>query len=168
MSSGDQSPFETISNLFIKQKIYCDLFLSSENMMNELNNADILIGDALYLCSSLVADQFDIPHVEVSMGSLTVPTLMVFGLSSNPAYVPQRFSALSKNMGFLDRIKNCGFYLMNIYVVERYCYPLYGELKAKYKIKPEKSIRETIATVDMILLTMSIITDHAQPILPSK
>lgn len=139
-------------------------------MMNEVKSADVLIGDSLYPCSSLVADMLGIPHVVVAMSGITSsPTLVLFGFHSNPSYVPQLNSFRPRDMGLLDRIINLGVYLINNYlIVQGYYYPTYGELKTKYKIKPEKSIRETLATVDMVLLTMNLVTDHAQPLPPCK
>jgi hypothetical protein len=159
---------DEVSGLFKLQRNYCDLFLSSQEMMDELKGADILIGDAIYPCSSLVADKFDVPHVLINMHSLSSPFERRFGISSNPSYIPQLKSGLSSKMGFLYRMKNLGFFLVNIFISEAFLYPTYSELKIKHKIKPHKSIRDSMATVDMILLEKDFIMDNAQPILPSK
>lgn len=158
-----------VSALFEIQKNYCDMFLSNKEMVDEVKGSDVLIGDALYPCSSLVADKFDIPHVVINMNSLSAPFQQLYGIYSKPAYVPQMKSALSSNkMGFLNRMKNLGYFLVNVFVVETIIFPVYEELKLKHNIKPHKSIKESMAKVEMILLERDYIMDNAEPVMPCK
>jgi hypothetical protein len=169
MSNTDNKPvLAQASNIFMHQKQYCDIFLNNKHMMNELKDADVVIGDGLYPCSSLVADKFDIPHVVVAMSPLATPTYKLFGISPNPSYLPQIMSELTPNMGLLDKIKNLGFFFVGTFAMEYFLYPTYSELKLKHNITPQKNIKQTMANIDFVLMERDFIMDFAQPIPPSR
>jgi hypothetical protein len=166
---GHKTATGLASALFKHQKNYCNALLRNKNMMNEFKDIDVLIGDALYPCSCLVAEKFDIPHVVVTMSQLSTPWHMVFGIYTDPAYVTQVTSALPPNLPrFSDRIKNLVFYFLGRIIVERLVYPAYNELKLEHDIKPQKTIRESLANADMILMQRDFIMDFAMPIPPCK
>ncbi|XP_031553529.1 UDP-glucuronosyltransferase 2B7-like [Actinia tenebrosa] len=167
MSSTEQKAFMSqASQVFQHQRDYCDLFLSSEHAQRELQDADIVIGDGLYPCSSLVADKYKIPHVVVTMSPLCTPTFRVFGISSNPVYIPQMMSELTAVKGLANKIKNVGFYFLAVFAMEYFMYPTYGKLKLKHEVTPGKSIRDTLANADLVLMQRDFIMDFAQPIPP--
>ena len=45
---------------------------------------------------------------------------------------------------------------------------LYGNIKAKHNITPDKSIDETLGRVDLIIGQMHFGLEHARPLYPSK
>ena len=80
---------------------YCDAKLSNEAIVNETKSADLVIGDAMYLCSTLIADKFSLPHVTVIPSSLTTFTATFpYNIAENPSYIPQLLSRMTDNMNF--------------------------------------------------------------------
>ncbi|XP_001629264.2 2-hydroxyacylsphingosine 1-beta-galactosyltransferase isoform X1 [Nematostella vectensis] len=147
--------------------LFCDALLNDSRIHAELNTADLVLSNLVFNCGSLVADMMDIPLVTVSTLELTVYNTEMYGIPACPlSYVPQYSSGLSGDMGVWDRVKNLGMYAANLWIKEAYFYPGYDELKAKYRIKPEKTIRESLMTVSLILMEADFVLAHAQPLPP--
>ena len=154
--------------LAIIQAFYCDDVLGNNEVMKSVKRADLLVGDALYMCGSLIADKFSLPHVTVSTNSLSAPTAHGFSLPMNPSYVPQFKSALGNNLNFVERIQNV-YHWIAIYLAFHFgMVPPYRELKDKYQIAPNKDVYETLGRVDLIIGQVGFFLDYPRPILPSK
>lgn len=162
---SDMPAYTGVIWLTWKQTWYCDLMLSDETIVEELKTADIIIGDTLYPCSYLVADMLNRPHVGVHM---IRHINMLHGVASYPSYVPQYGSLVPSNMRFIDRLINLKVYLQNMYVREAYVFPGYEKIKIKHNIKPEKNIKETMATIDLVLLEKDFTMQYPQPVPPCK
>ena len=161
--------FISFKLLTSKQKPYCNFFLSDKTVLDELQTADVVVGDSLYPCSSLAADMFDKHHVVVHlMGHVGIPQMSVLGITSYPSYVSEFGSLVPSRMSLLDRLWNVKAYLLNVLLTEAWIYPAYNEIKIKHKIKPEKSIRETMATVDLVLMEKDFVLQYAQPVPPCE
>jgi len=150
------------------QTLYCDDLLGNKEVIEEIKHADLVVGEILYLCSTLVADKFDLPHVIVSGATLSIPTGHSFGIPSPPSYVPQWGASLTPELRFVDRVKNVvkwmfsyGFFFYTI------C-PMFNELKVKHGITPSKNMHETLGRVDLILGQMDFVLEDPRPLLPSK
>jgi len=157
-----------ILEVFELQKTYCDNFLTDKSVLEELKTADVVVGDSLYLCSTLVAAKFSIPHVVIVESGLGTPMLQLYHVSTYPSYTPQMLSVISPDgMNLLGRIKNFAVYLTRFLLVE-VCYYYYGGLIEKHNINPQDSIRKTLSTVDLILLEKDLVLDYATPIPPCK
>jgi len=152
-----------------KQKPYCDFFLSDETVLNELKTADVIVGDALYPCSTLAAVMSDTLHVVVNlMCHIGIPQTYLFGLTNYPSYVPQVGSLVPSRMALLARLQNVKAFILNIFASEAWIYPTYNELKIKHNIKPKKSIRQIMAKVDLILMEKDFTLQYAQQIPPCE
>ncbi|EDO30401.1 predicted protein, partial [Nematostella vectensis] len=92
--------------------------------------------------------------------------MLAFGIDTIPAYVPQLMSGLTRYMGLPERIKNLGFYFGSRFLMEWFIYPTYKLIKEKHGISPEKTVKESLSTVDLIIMPRDFILDHAQPIPP--
>ena len=152
------------------QTTYCDEMLSDAELMEEIRHADLVIGEILYLCSSLVADKLSLPHVIISTSTLSNPMTITMGIPSPPSYVPQcRWSAyLTHGWNFMDRVMNV-FQWMKLYLfyINDLC-PMFNEIKTKHNITPNKNIQETLGRVDLIIGQMPFMLDHPRPLFPSK
>ncbi|EDO35843.1 predicted protein [Nematostella vectensis] len=167
--SKTQTSFhQQVKDLVSFQEGYCDHFFQSPEMVEEIRTSNVVIGDATYLCSNLAANKFNLPLIQLNPTPLTTPTMMVFGIINNPAYVPQISTALSRYMGLFDRFKNLGFYLGSCAMLEWFLYPSYKLVKEKHGICPEKTIREVLSTVDLVIIPRDFILGHPQPIPPCK
>ena len=150
------------------QAFYCDDVLGNNEVMKSVKHADLLVGDSLYMCGSLIADKFSLPHVAVFTNSLSTPTAHAFSLPLCPAYLPQFKSALGDNLSFVERIQNVYHWIAIYLAFHVGMVPSYKELKDKYQIAPNRDVHETLGRVDLIIGQMGFFLDYPRPILPSK
>jgi len=112
--------------------------------MDEVKCANLVIGDGIYLCSSLIADKFSLPHVTVLESSLTAATATVpYNVAELPSYIPQISSGMTDNMSFLQRAANTLRWLVNRNIFPHMFRSSFSEVKKKHKITPEKTLEET-------------------------
>lgn len=150
------------------QAIYCDDVLGNNDVMKAVKRADLIIGDSLYMCGSLIADRFSLPFVTVFTNSLSAPTAHAFSLPLSPAYVPQFKSALGDNLNFVERIQNLYHWIAVYLSFHVGMVPPYKELKDKYNITPNRSLYETLNRVDLTIAQLGFFLDYPRPLLPSK
>lgn len=164
----DATAFSMMNLLAPFHAMYCDALLKSKESMERISNADLIIGDGLYLCSSLIADRFSLPHVVIVTQTLSIPTMRVFGLPMPPAYVPQFRSSFTDRQTFAQRLKNLYDWLLVYWVVYFRMTPPFQELKAKYEITPQKGLYETLGRVDLIISQKPLILEYPRPLMPCK
>ena len=150
------------------QAFYCDDVLGNNEVMKSVKRADLLVSDSHYMCGSLIADRFSLPHVTVFTNSLSAPTAHAFSLPMSPAYVPQFKSALGKNLNFVERIQNVYHWIAVYLAFHIGMVPPFKELKDKYQITPNRGLYETLGRVDLIIGQVGFFLDYPRPILPSK
>lgn len=130
----------------------CDAILSNPEIMNRVKSSDAVIGDAAFQCSYLIADKFSLPHVTVLMSPLSTGSVLQLNFAQLPSYIPQFTSGFTDHMNFLQRVKNTMQYLFHQLMVLPKIDNVYGPLKKKYNITPEKSLRETYQKIDLVLV----------------
>ena len=157
-----------MSGLANLQSIYCSDVLNYTEAMKAAANADLVVGDSLYMCGSLIAAKFSLPFVTVFTNSLSTPTAHAYGLPLTPAYVPQFKSALGDNLNFLGRMQNVYHWILNYWAFYHGMAPRFQDLKDSYQIAPNKSLYEVLKSVDLIIGQMGFFLDFPRPILPSK
>ena len=150
------------------QASYCDSVLGNNEVMKSVKRADLVVSEALYMCGSLIADKFSLPHVVVFTLSLSAPIAHAFSLPLCPAYLPQFKSALGDNLNFVERIQNVYHWIAIYLAFHVGMVPPYKELKEKYQIAPNKDLYETLGRVDLIIGQVGFFLDYPRPILPSK
>ena len=150
------------------QAFYCDDVLGNNEVMKSVKRADLLVGDSLYMCGSLIADKFSLPYVVVFTNSLSTPTAHAFSLPMNPAYLPQFKSALGDKLNFVERIQNVYHWIAIYLAFHVGMVRPYKGLKDKYQIAPKKDFYETLGRVDLIIGQVGFFLDNPRPILPSK
>ncbi|XP_078362867.1 UDP-glucuronosyltransferase 2B33-like [Oculina patagonica] len=62
-----------MGRLTIVQAFYCDDVLGNNEVMEAVKRTDLVIGDSLYMCGSLIADKFSLPYVTLTYPSLSPP-----------------------------------------------------------------------------------------------
>ena len=162
------SPRAELAHLYSFQSWYCDELLSNVEVMKEVSRADLIVGELLYLCSSLIADKLSLPHVILSASTLSTPTAFAFRLPFWPSYVPQWNVDLSDEWSILDRVRNLLQWMLNYMSYAQDLCTLYGNIKLKHNITPDKSIQETLGRVDLIIAQMHFGLEHPRPLYPSK
>ena len=172
ITSGKQntplSAREQFNLLFTTQSSYCDEMLSDVELMKETNDADLVVGELLYLCSALVADKLSVPQILISAGPLSTPSSFAVGVPAPLAYIPQISNNDNRISNIIDRGRNVlQWILLHWYYMQDFC-PLYGNIKAKYNITPNKSIHETLGRADLIIGQVPFGLEHPRPVHPSK
>ena len=155
-----------IDNLMKLWLYNCDAILSNPDVMNQIKSSDAVIGDALFLCSFLIADKFSLPHVTVLMSPLSSGSILPLNFENLPSYQPQFTSGFTDHMNFLQRVENtvlCLIQTIAPYNIDG----VYETLKKKHNITPEKTLQETYQKVDLILVQSGPL-DYPRPLLPSK
>lgn len=148
--------------------MYCEGVLNDRELINDIRNADLIIGDGLYMCSSLIASKFSLPHVVVLTNTLNLPAMHAFGVSLMPSFVPQFKSTLADEMSFVERLQNIYHWIL-VYCAFNYgMVPPFHDLKERYNIVPEESIYETVGRVDLIISQKPFILEYPRPVLPSE
>ena len=159
---------ESLTMLYTLTSSYCDAMLDNTDVLEEIRDADLVIGEFIYLCSSLVADKFSLPHIIISAFPLYQPMAYAFGMHLAPSYVPQFSMHLSNEWSFFDRVRNVLQWVVGYVTYAQDLCPLYGKVKEKHNITPEKSIQETLGRVDMIISQVQFGLEHPRPFYPSK
>ena len=145
----------------------CDAILSNPEIMNQVKSSDAVIGDAAFQCSYLIADKFSLPHVTVLMSPLSTGSVLQLNFAQLPSYIPQFTSGFTDHMNFLQRVKNTMQHLFHQLMVLPKIDDVYGPLKKKYNITPEKSLRETYQKIDLVLVQSDPL-DYPRFHLPSE
>ena len=150
-------------------RAYCDAQLSQQELVEEIKSADLIIGDALYPCSFLIADKFSLPHVTILMSALSTGTgNLPLNLESLPSYIPQMFSALSDSMSFTERARNTLMWFIYRLTSGYMLLSIYQDLKERHNITPDKTLQQTFDTVDIIIVQTNFAIDYPRPLLPSE
>ncbi|KAJ7334416.1 hypothetical protein OS493_014730 [Desmophyllum pertusum] len=147
--------------------MYCEGVLNDRELMNDIQNADLIIGDALYMCSSLIASKFSLPHVVILTNTLNLPAMHAFGIPFSPSYVPQFKSSLTDKLSFVERLENIYHWILVYWAFNHGMVPPFHDLKERYNIAPDKSIYETLGRVDLIISQKPFILEYPRPVLPN-
>ena len=146
--------------------VFCDNALSSENILKELKGFNLIIHDSPAICGALIGELLDIPRVEI----LPLPPNAPFGVNHMipmpVSYVPQILLGFSDEMTFMERLMNLGGYLGLQLATHLVKDRPFNALKVKYNIKPERSIQETVADAEMLIITADFAVEYPQPLLP--
>lgn len=157
-----------MTNVAELMALYCEGVLNNKELLNEIKNADLIVGDGLYMCSSLIANKFSLPHVVIILNSLSLPNMHAFGVPLPPSYVPQFKSTLADKMTLLERLKNLYHWILVYWAFHRGMVPPFHELKNRYNIAADRTIYETLGSVDLIVSQKPFVLEYPRPLLPSK
>ena len=146
------NPRIMLATLYDMQSSYCDEMLADSQLMEEVSHVDLVVGEFIYLCSALVADQFSLPHVLLSPGPMSLPMEFAVNLPSSPSYSRQFGNSVPNTQWSLfDRATNLLYWAFAYFSYSHDLCASFGHVKAKHNIKPKKSIQETLSKVDMVI-----------------
>ncbi|XP_066485299.1 UDP-glucuronosyltransferase 2A2-like [Tiliqua scincoides] len=106
--------FDVAEQLISKYKIFCDLIVSNEEVLQNLRLAgfNILVADPLCPCGELLAEKLSLPFVYSYRFSEGNTRERVCGLlPAPPSYVPTALGGLTDRMSFTERMRNLLLYL---------------------------------------------------------
>lgn len=148
--------------------MYCEGILNDRELTTDIQNADVIIGDGLYMCSTLIASKFSLPHIVVLLNTLSFPAMRAFGVPLTPSYVPQFKSTLADDLSFVERLQNIYHWILGYWAFNFGMVPPFHDLKKRYDIAPQETIYETLGRVDLIISQKPFILEYPRPLLPSK
>ena len=125
--------------------------LNDTELLNELKGFDLIVYDSMAFCGLLVGELLGIPRVEILPFQ---PNLLldVYHMAHTPiSYVPQLVTGFTDKMTFMERLMNLGAYLSGRLFVSLKYERILNALKVKYNIKPERSSKETVGTLLVML-----------------
>ena len=166
----ETNPKKALALLYTLQSRFCDEMLGDSELMNEVSRADLVVGEFIYLCSALVADQLSLPHVLISAFSLNHPMALAVGLPLSPIYVAHSSVPLNDQSSFMDRAKYIFFWVFSYLSYRQDLCASFGDVKSTHNITPEKSIQETLGRVDMIIsqVPFGFGLENPRPLPPSE
>lgn len=111
--------------------LYCEGVLNDRQLINDIRNADLIVGDGLYMCSSLIASKFSLPHIVVLLNTLSLPAMRAFGVPHPPSFVPQFKSTLADELSFVERWQNIYHWILVYWAFNYGMVPPFNDLKEK-------------------------------------
>jgi len=148
--------------------MYCEGILNDKELTTDIQHADVIIGDGLFICSSLIASKFSLPHVVVVSSTLSLPSMHTYGVPLNPSYIPQFKSTFADDLSFVERLQNICHWILVYWAFNYGMVPPFHDLKNHYNITPQETIYETLGRVDLIISQKPFILEYPRPLLPSK
>ena len=136
-------------------------------IQEEIKAFDLIVYDGpLTLCAQLVGERLDIPGVEILIAAPNFPFGVNHMIPMPVSYVPQAMLGFTDKMTFLQRVINLFAYLGTNVLMGPVVYSPMDALKVKYNIKPERSFKETVGDVEMVIIAADFALEYAQPLLP--
>lgn len=148
--------------------MYCEGILNDEELTTDVQHADVVIGDGLYICSSLIASKFSLLHIVVVSSTLSLPAMLAFGVPLSPSYVPQFKSTFADDLSFVERLQNIYYWILVHWAFNYGMVPPFHDLKKRYNITPQETVYETLGRVDLIISQKPFILEYPRPLFPSK
>ena len=168
---GPKKGLDVVTEMASMSKLmamYCEGILNDKELTTDIQHADAIIGDGLYICSSLIASKFSLPHVVVVSSTLSLPAMHTFGVQLTPSYVPQFKSTFADDLSFIERLQNIYYWILVYWAFNYGMVPPFHDLKNRYDIAPHETIYETLGRVDLIISQKPFILEYPRPLLPSK
>uniref|UniRef100_A0A2K5KK94 Glucuronosyltransferase n=1 Tax=Cercocebus atys TaxID=9531 RepID=A0A2K5KK94_CERAT len=148
---------------------FCKDVVSNKKLMKKLQESrfDVVFGDAIFPCSELLAELFNIPLVyslrftpgynfEKHCGGFVFP----------PSYVPVVMSELSDQMTFMERIKNMIYMLSFDFYFQMYDMKKWDQFYSEVLGRPT-TLSETMGKADIWLIRNSWNFQFPHPLLPN-
>jgi len=147
--------------------MYCEGILNDEELTTDIQHADVVIGDGLYICSSLIASKFSLLHIVVVSSTLSLPAMLAFGVPLTPSYVPQFKSTFADDLSFVERLQNIYYWILVHWAFNYGMVPPFHDLKKRYNITPQETVYETLGRVDLIISQKPFILEYPRPLFPN-
>uniref|UniRef100_A0A2I3M206 UDP glucuronosyltransferase family 2 member B15 n=1 Tax=Papio anubis TaxID=9555 RepID=A0A2I3M206_PAPAN len=148
---------------------FCKDVVSNKKLMKKLQESrfDVVFADAIFPCSELLAELFNIPLVY----SLRFTPGYVFekhcgGFLFPPSYVPVVMSELSDQMTFMERVKNMIHMLYFDFCFQLYDMKKWDQFYSEVLGRPT-TLSETMGKADIWLIRNSWNFQFPHPLLPN-
>ena len=151
------------SLFFDRQKTDAECLLNNTEIIAQCTGAELIISDPGHIGAVLLADLLDVPRVNFHTTWMMLGPL--YGIPSSLSYAPQPLSRLTNKMTFLQRVKNVVIWAMFQAVFFAYS-SYFDEFKRTRNIKPERSLHDSLAAAELVLVQTDFALEYARPIPP--
>ena len=129
----------------------------------ELQNFDLMFCDSPPECGAIISEILGLPRIDLKLAG----AMRFFKDISLVSYIPDILSWNNDKMSFVQRVGNLLYHLLMSATI-MYNYALCDGLRREFNIQKERSFRDSINKVEMVLVMGHFALEYPQPILPGK
>jgi len=129
----------------------------------ELRNFDLLFCDSTPECGAIISEILGLPRIDLKLAG----AMRFFKDLSVVSYIPDILSWNTDRMSFVQRVANLLYHVL-MSATLMYNDALCDELRREFDVQEERSFRDSINKVEMIIIMGHFALEYPQPILPGK
>ena len=150
------------------QETLCERVLNSTEVLKELKDYDLIVHDSTAFCGTLLGERHNIPRVQLLPLPPNGPFASYHLIPMPISYVPQLLPGFTDKMTFMERLMNLGAYIgIHLFFSIVFNRPM-NALKLKYNITPERSYKEAVSNVELLIIIADFALEYPQPLLPGR
>ena len=129
----------------------------------ELRHFELMFCDSPPECGAIISEILGLPRIDIKLAG----AMRFFKDVSLVSYIPDILSWNTDKMTFLERVANLLYHVL-MSATMMYNYALCDELRREFDIREERSFRDSINKVEMVIIMGHFALEYPQPILPGK
>ncbi|XP_038050044.1 UDP-glucuronosyltransferase 2B20-like [Patiria miniata] len=146
-----------------------DDMLGNSELIEKLKTVgfDIIVGDFISCYQVFLSQVLQVPYIHIGLTPIAPSQHDYFAHTpSNPAYVPERFSALADTMTFRERLKNTLLYWVMSYTYQKYILTPMDEVLLKRNIRPDANFGQLLSEAKLWIFNSDFVVDFPRPLNP--
>ena len=146
---------------------YCEAILRDSSLLQRIKDAkfDVMIADYSDDCARILELHFNIPTlVYNSVGLLPLQNALFYPII--PSFVCSGVFCYTDKMTFRERVENFIQLVMGYFIIYPKCDNIFNDLKDKYGIAPDKSVREAFRDT-IVIAHVTFALDYPRPLMPN-
>ncbi|XP_065063261.1 UDP-glucuronosyltransferase 2A3-like [Rhopilema esculentum] len=157
------STFRDLSQLFLDS---CFAMLKNNDVLKEIENADMIVTISVMPCGHYIADMYDKPKITLNPSSLSTISSEA-GVPNLASFVPMVTSPFSDEMSFLERVQNFIEYRIKEVIVNFWLTYWFRELRFANDRKGKGSYLEVFGNAEMVIVPLDFSYQYVTPIIPN-
>ncbi|XP_022098652.1 UDP-glucuronosyltransferase 2C1-like isoform X1 [Acanthaster planci] len=156
-------------DLFTATSVGTDDILGIEELMRGLKAAgfDMIVGDYTAQFYVILSQVLQVPYIHIGLTPIAPSQHDRPAYTpSHPAYVPERFSAVSDTMTIRERLKNYLLYWVMSYSYDKYVLTPYDKLLQKRNIRPDANFFQLLTEAKLWIFNSDFVVDFPRPLNP--
>ena len=156
-------------DIFTAASVGTDEILESEELIRSLRSVgfDMIVGDFTGLYYVFLSQVLGVPFVHIGLTPIAPSQHDRPAYTpSNPAYVPERFSAMSDDMTFRERLRNYLLFWVMGYSFDKYMLSPFETVQRKHSIRPDASFSRLLSEAKLWIFNSDFVVDFPRPLNP--
>lgn len=162
----NDDPVTAVTHFLNVTKRYCDATLSNKTLLHSFRDVDIIVSDAVYVCSVLVPEVLQKPFINVEFSGDIFGFYTFYGKYRPASYIPNFLMFNSPKLAFWQRLGNTIAKAILETVVTRSCISLADELRYKHNISMHSSLDEIGRKMSFYVATQDFSIEIPRPLPP--